>query len=107
MPIVPFLFPDEACGGGPIKPLDAPKENLYNQNLDIKTDMVLISAPSMFGSSQKDNPAELAIDMIDGFRGIGGIMLVSGQVFEYLRVNNPDVFEYAQSRNIQIVKVPC
>lgn len=69
--------------------------------------MILINAPTVVGNPQERNLTELAIEMIDQFRGDGGMMLVGRQVYEYLQENSPEVFDYAQSKDIQIAPVPC
>jgi len=96
MPVIPFLFPDEPCGGDKSKPKT------------MKNDMIFIAAPSISGSTQERRPSELAIEMIDSVvGGIGGTLIVSGQTYEYLIANSPEVFDYAESKGVKIERMPC
>ena len=69
--------------------------------------MVLIDAISIVDDSPKKSSAQMCIDIIDSYRGEGSTLLVSWLVYSELKDEHPEIFEYAQDRNIQIVQVPC
>ncbi len=70
--------------------------------------MILISAGSTICPESSKIPPELVvIEMINQYRGDEGTLLVSKTVLDYLFQSHPEVFDFAASKNISIVQMPC